>query len=113
MVIGEEGPKHKEKAEEVEVEEEDGPGEVFPYTARNSGWAGRAPSAGWAEEPALPPRDPGLVERPAVNGEQLCPLFHRQYRRNSPPLSVARLGLAPATSCFPSRKYLFRAGGSS
>ena len=66
MVIGEEGPKKKEK----EKEEVDEPGEEFPYNGRDSSWARGAPSAGWAEEPALPPRDPGLVERPVVNGEQ-------------------------------------------
>ncbi|CAL8364533.1 unnamed protein product [Lota lota] len=67
MVIGEEGPKNKEEEEE-EKRKEDEPGEEFPYYARNSSWVRRAPSAGWAEGPALPPRDPGLVERPAVNG---------------------------------------------
>ena len=67
MVIGEEGPKQKEKEEE---KLEDQPAEEFPYNARNSNWERRAPSAGWAEEPALPRRDPGLVERPAVNGEE-------------------------------------------
>ncbi|XP_059913038.1 rho guanine nucleotide exchange factor 12-like isoform X2 [Gadus macrocephalus] len=66
MVIGEEGPKQKEKEEEEKIEDQ--PAEESPYNARNSNWERRAPSAGWAEEPALPRRDPGLVERPAVNG---------------------------------------------
>ncbi|KAJ3589683.1 hypothetical protein NHX12_010526 [Muraenolepis orangiensis] len=35
----------------------------------NFSWERRAPSAGWPEEPEPLPRDPGLVERPAFNGD--------------------------------------------